>query len=107
MHLRTDLATDFALTLIFAGAMFLSPPGAFAQTASRSPLSPVDQVTKLLSGLEHDDFRKVFDAAFVYQKHLAEIRAQNPQVMWSRLTDEYYETKKADFLNRRRQALEL
>lgn len=98
MSVRTSLAIDFALGLMFAGAMLSSPPEIFAQTGARSPLSPADQVAKLLSGLEHDDFRKVFDAAFVYQKHLEGIRAENPQVMWPRLTDEYYETKKTDFL---------
>ncbi len=60
--------------------------------------SPQPRVAMLLSGLEQEDFKKVFDVTFAYQAKVQEIQAQNPQVMWQRLIDEYYEATRSAFL---------
>ncbi len=85
----------FVLTALASVAAFLCAV-AVAQTRPAVP-SPADQVTQLLSGFQNDDFRKIFETAAVYQMHIAELRRQNPQIMWQRLTDEYYDAQRAEF----------
>lgn len=54
-------------------------------------------VEDFIAAVEKKEFTNVFQKTYYYQKHLAEIKSGNPQVLWSKLISEYFESRKALF----------
>jgi len=97
---RFHLLSPFVTHSCLVAALYLTVcPLAWGQaTQKASATPPKEVVAMLLGGLEQNDFRKVFEVTYAYQADVQEIRGRNPQVMWQRLTDEYYEAKKSVFV---------
>jgi hypothetical protein len=63
-------------------------PKILAQTNAGSATA-----TRYIEALQKGDFRTVIDLSYGYQAEIAQIKAQNPQVLWPKLTSQYYNTK--------------
>jgi hypothetical protein len=48
---------------------------------------------RYIEALQKGDFRTVIDLSYGYQAEVAQIKAQNPQVLWPKLTNQYYDAK--------------
>lgn len=60
-------------------------------------ISPEKQAKKFLTAVQKGDFKTIFDMTYNYQQELSRIKANNPKVLWQKLTTEYYEHKKECF----------
>ncbi len=49
--------------------------------------------TRYIEALQKGDFKTVINLSYGYQGEVAQIKAQNPQVLWPKLTTEYYDAK--------------
>ena len=45
--------------------------------------------TRYMEALQKGDFKTVIDLSYGYQSEVNQIKAQNPQVLWPKLTKEY------------------
>jgi hypothetical protein len=79
-----------------------APTAASAGSNRQSAPSPSgDKVTgaggtvaaRYIEALQKGDFRTVIDLSYGYQAEVAQIKAQNPQVLWPKLTNQYYDAK--------------
>ncbi len=84
-------APCFALLLL---AMSVSP-SAFAQANAGSTVA-----TRYIEALQKADFKTVIDLSYGYQGEVSQIKAQNPQVLWPKLTKDYYDAKIATLANK-------
>lgn len=48
---------------------------------------------RYIEAIQKGDFKTVIDLSYGYQAEVAQIKAQNPQVLWPKLTNEYYDAK--------------
>jgi hypothetical protein len=50
-------------------------------------------VARYIAALQTNDSKTLIDLSYGYQNQLDQIKAQNPQVLWPKLTKEYYDSK--------------
>ncbi len=55
---------------------------------------------RYIEALQKGDFKTVIDLSYGYQSEVNQINAQNPQVLWPKLTKEYYDAKIASLTNK-------
>jgi hypothetical protein len=67
-------------------------PMTYAQTKAGSGVA-----TRYIEAVQKADFKTVIDLSYSYQAEVAQIKAQNPQALWPKLTKEYYDAKIASF----------
>jgi thiol-disulfide isomerase/thioredoxin len=58
---------------------------------------PSGLVTRYVTALQKHDFKTILDLTYAYQAEISQIRAQNPQILWSKLISEYYDRKISEF----------
>src|SRR5579883_128097 len=96
MHRRTLRPWPSWLLVLLALAQTAvygqQPSGESAQKSAQSSV-----VTKYINALQKRDFKTVIDLTASYQADIAQIKAQNPQVLWPRLLSEYYDKKISEF----------
>ena len=70
-----------------------------ALVMAQGPPSPAAGilVSKYVSALQKRDFKTVISLTSAYQADVARIKAQNPQVLWPKLLDQYYSSKASVF----------
>lgn len=56
--------------------------------------------TRYIEALQKGDFKTIIDLSYGYQVEVSQIKAQNPQVLWPKLTKEYYDAKIAALGNK-------
>jgi hypothetical protein len=54
-------------------------------------------VARYIQAIQKRDFKTVIDLTYQYQQEVAQIKAQNPQVLWPKLIGEYYKNKESTF----------
>lgn len=64
--------------------------------AAQSPVA-LNPVGAYIGAIQKQDFKTVIDLTYTYQQEVARIKAANPQVLWPKLTAEYYSTKESSF----------
>jgi hypothetical protein len=64
------------------------PPKQPAQQAGQPSV-----VSRYINALQKRDFKTIIDLTASYQAEIAQIKAQNPQVLWPKLISEYYDKK--------------
>jgi len=74
----------FALLLL---AIFISPQ-IRAQASAGSALA-----ARYIVAVQKGDLKTLIDLSAAYQDDISKIKAQNPQVLWPKLTKEYYDTR--------------
>ncbi len=67
---------------------------AFAQANASGSVA-----TRYIEALQKKDFKTVIDLSYGYQGEVSQIKAQNPQVLWPKLTKDYYDAKIATLSN--------
>lgn len=50
-------------------------------------------VGRYIRALQHRDYKTIIDLTAAYQGEVARVKASNPQVLWPKLIDEYYQQK--------------
>lgn len=62
------------------------------ETGAQSIKTPSKTVSRLIESLLSSDFKGLFETSCSFQAQVNQIKANNPEVMWNRLIDEYYQT---------------
>ena len=76
----------------------LCPPATLSATAQTAkPVATPSVATKYISAIQKHDYQTIIDLTYAYQQKVNEIKAQNPQVLWPKLTTEYYDSQIAAF----------
>jgi hypothetical protein len=65
---------------------------AIPNTASCQKSQDSSMVGRYVIALQERDFKTVIDLSYGYQAEVAQIKAQNPQLLWPKLIKEYYDT---------------
>lgn len=76
-------------------ALFLAQSSALGQQRAGHAASEV--VSRYIGGAQKRDLTTIIDLTYAYQQKVAQIKAQNPQVLWPKLVDEYYKQQTANF----------
>jgi murein DD-endopeptidase MepM/ murein hydrolase activator NlpD len=58
------------------------------------------RLNQFAEAVEGDDFKTIFDFSRGCQLHIENIHTSNPQVLWQKLDDEYYESSRQRFVQR-------
>jgi len=67
--------------------------------------NPSNQVEQFLTAVQKKDFKIIFDTSYYYQMELSQIKSNNPKALWSKLTTEYYESKKNALFKQKEESL--
>lgn len=100
MNLRRGLVgrAHSAYFLILLAIIFVaSVPRVLAQGTRQNATQGTLTVTKYIKALQARDFKTIIDLTASYQAEIAQIKSQNPQVLWSKLIKEYYDGKISAF----------
>lgn len=84
--------SERALTALQCCALFFLTIAASSKILAQTNAGSA-AATRYIEALQKGDFRTVIDLSYGYQAEIAQIKAQNPQVLWPKLTNQYYSAK--------------
>src|SRR5260221_472700 len=84
--------TQGVVAALVSSLVFTVNVGITAQSRSAAP-SRDAAVSRFIRAAQSRDFKTIVDVAAQFQSEIAAIKAQNPQVLWSRLLQEYSDGK--------------
>jgi hypothetical protein len=79
---KLDLGILALLVLVFS-----------AKLLAQEPQQGAGLVTRYIESLQKLDYRTILDLSYRCQRDVAAIKAQNPEEAWTKLVEEYYESK--------------
>lgn len=60
---------------------------------SQRPAEPANQVSRYINAFQERDFRTLINLTYSAQKNIERIKEANPQVLWPKLIEDYYQNR--------------
>lgn len=81
----------------FVGAAWVVCGAVHAMAGTLASHGAAQAVDRVMTALEQNDFRTLFDLAWKYQAAAEQLRSQYPKSMWQKVTDEVYQKCLSEF----------